>query len=414
MFTMTGVIYVQCYYCHKYFSVKAKAMDHLNKVHADELERDGLDAAKACYLTTHDSLQGKCCCCPECQEVTEWSDRNGKPYRISNNPKCRARVAAVAKARLMNARGVDQHTLMSDMEHQREMLRQRRTSGVYRFQTDGGSVDYSSQLEKNFLEFCDRVLELPSNTIQDPPEAFEYFDPKENVKRFYAPDYYMPDYNLLIEIKDGGDKPNTNPKFLEETRYKVALKDAAMRKQDKYNFIRISGKQYGAFVETLFNIVHQQEDDRKRKKVMVVITESACADPEGSIEDIDQEEVIPDNIRLIVTRMPGTKIVNYAAITDLPHQSSWVMSDYANESISRVSCYSECFNDGEPRYYKYVGDPELIREAYEMIEDMQESTMPVITDILAILEVAGVYFDDGCGCSNNDERRSDFIEITRC
>ena len=57
-------------------------------------------------------------------------------------------------------------------------------------------------------------------------------------ERYYTPDYYLPDYNLLVEIKEGGDHPNTNPAYIRETKYKVALKDEAMRKQTKYSHKR--------------------------------------------------------------------------------------------------------------------------------------------------------------------------------
>ena len=84
----------------------------------------------------------------------------------------------------------------------------------------------------------------------------------------------------LVEIKDGGDHRNTNPAFLEETRYKVELKDEVMRKQTKYNYIRIGGTKYGPFLDTLYRIVHEGRDTEtpKTRNNLIVISEAACAD----------------------------------------------------------------------------------------------------------------------------------------
>ena len=46
----------------------------------------------------------------------------------------------------MNARGIDHHTLMTDMQHQKDLRRRKHTSGKYRFKTDGGCIEYESQL----------------------------------------------------------------------------------------------------------------------------------------------------------------------------------------------------------------------------------------------------------------------------
>lgn len=389
-------------------------MDHLNKVHAAQLEADGLDAAKACYLTTHTSLQGVCTCCDECKEPTTWNDKTGKPHRISPKPECRARNTARARKRLMDARGIDQHTLMSDVEHQKELRKHKHTSGTYTFKTDGGTADYESQLDKNFLVFCDRILNLPSYAVLEAPESFPYMDTKENVQRSYTPDYYLPDYNLLVEIKEGGKHPNTNPAYIKETKYKVAMKDAVMKQQTKYNFIRISGANYGPFIEILYNITHQQVDDEKPKRALVVITESACADPEEKLDaSIDNEVVNTDNIRLIVGYMAGGTIPAFAGITDSTNLLTWYLSDYETNMIYQTD-YQDPIFASVPTYriYKYIGNVEQMQSVFKLIVNYAIGTeYYAMSDIIEILGSSSIFFDDGFSLSNNEKRKSDFILI---
>lgn len=405
---------MNCYYCQRYFKSKGLAMEHLNKVHSAQLDADGLDAAQACYLTTHTSLHGRCTCSPGCTELTEWNPKTGKPYRISPKPECRERNTARARKRLMDARGIDQHTLMSDIEHQKELRKQKHTSGKYTFKTDGGTVDYESQLDKNFLIFCDRIVNLPSYAVLESPESFPYMDTKENVQRTYTPDYYLPDYNLLVEIKEGGKHPNTNPAYIEGTKYKVAMKDAVMKQQNKYNFIRISGANYGPFIEMLYNITHQQVDDAKPKRALVVITENACLDPADEFNvDINDEVVNPDNIRLIIGYLAGVTVPTFVGITDSINLATWYLSDYGTNTIYQTDYQDPIFASAETyRIYKYIGNAEEMQNVFRIIVNQAHGKeVYAMPDILEILGSYAIFFDDSFMLFNNNKRKSDFILI---
>ena len=405
---------MQCLYCRKYFRTKGDAMKHLEKFHAERLAEEGLDAAQACYLTTHPTLQGTCQCSPGCTEKTEWSYKTGKPYRISPNPECRRRNTERARARLMNARGIDQHTLMSDMEHQKDMRKQKHTSGSYQFKA-GGKVDYESQLDKNFLMFCDKIVELPAYAVLEAPESFPYWDPKESVQRQYTPDYYLPDYNLLVEIKEGGAHPNTNPAYIKETKYKVALKDDVMKKQNKYNFIRISGANYGPFLEMLYNITHQQVDDEKPKRAFVVITESACTDEdEDRFDDFIVDHLTnPDNVRLFIGYMEGSRLPKFVAISNSSGMYSWYVSNYVTGEYAEASVLDPIFTDcAYYRLYKYVGSADAIKGMWHLFGNYSVGAEThQMADILEILDASNIFFDDGGSVKNNNQRKSDFILI---
>ena len=121
--------------------------------------------------------------------------------------------------------------------------------------------------------------------VQESPEIFTYTDPKDKKSHQYIPDYYLPDYNLLIEIKDGGEHPNTNPAFIRETKYKVALKDDVMRKQKKYNYIKIVDGKYGPFMELLYQITRKDVKTYQQPAGnFIVIAEAALVDPDEEVD----------------------------------------------------------------------------------------------------------------------------------
>lgn len=271
---------MNCPFCHRYFAKKDQAIEHINKFHAAQLEKDGMDACQELYYATHKTLHGKCQC--GCGRDTEWNYKTGKPYKVSPNPECRKRLRAQALVNHRKVYGVN--TLLNDMEHQKEMQHNRPTAGQYQF-LDGGKVPYLSKLEEGFLRFCDQMMEFRSNMVQESPEIFTYTDPKDKKRHQYIPDYYLPDYNLLVEIKDGGEHPNTNPAFIKETKYKVALKDDVMRKQKKYNYIKIVDGKYGPFMELLYQITHKDVKTYQQPAGnFIVITEAAMTDPDEAVD----------------------------------------------------------------------------------------------------------------------------------
>lgn len=396
-----------CPYCRKYFSLKKAAISHIEKYHSRELEQSGMDAAQSLYFSVHGKITGSCCC--GCSRPTEWNAKTGKPYKVSPDPECRARLHKIAQANLMNARGVDQHTLMSDMAHQKAMQKNRKISDKYTFKTDGGSIEYMGKLELNWLKFCDTVLDLPSRCIQDPPQNFIYYDSKDNIERIYMPDFYMPDYNLIVEIKDGGDHPNSNPKFIEETKYKVAMKDEVMKKQTDFNYIRISGTNYGPFLETLYQIVHEQkDDDTKKRKAVIVITESACSDSIENINWNQDEEIDVDRIRLLVGYIEGTIMPAYYAISDSRIGASWYVTDCIGLRLYQAAYDDPIFAEGGYRIYKYTGDKKNMQDAFRIIIHIVEAPHE-FNDILDIMGGFGICFDDGLGNSNNLIHKSHFV-----
>lgn len=397
-----------CPYCKRYFAKKDQAIAHINRTHGNYLTRDNMDASQALYFSTHGRITGICQC--GCGRKTEWNYKTGKPYKVSDNPECRERLRTMALANHRRVYGKD--TLLNDAEHQKKMLQNRGTSGEYKFH-DGGSVGYASTLEKAFLYFCDVVLELTSNMVQDSPEIFTYKDPKDGKVHQYIPDYYLPDYNLIVEIKDGGEHPNGNPAFIKETKYKVALKDAAMRKQTKYNYIKIVDRNYGPLMEALYQITHNEKDENKSQRPLIVITEAACMDYEENIDFLREEYpregylvLLKDDAEIIY----GLGLIPYG---ETNHQGFFV--DYKACSL-RFGDVVEFAKERHCSIYYYKAPEELgdgLSRVYEVLTTVMaqgKCNKLSVMDLSRIMAEYGLYwYDMYSGTGNNRNRQMSFV-----
>lgn len=402
----------KCPYCGASFNKKRFAVDHIEKKHGDELSEAGMDACQALYFAQHQRLTGTCM---NCGKPTEWNVKTGKPFKVCSDPKCREQLRETFRVNMTRTYGTD--NLLTDMEHQREMQSNRRISGMYQFR-DGGKVEYMGKLDQNFLKFCDVVLDFKSQMIIEPPEYIPYYDEKTGTTRTYMPDHYLPDYNLMVEIKDGGDHPNGNQAFNDTTKYKVAYKDKAMREQNKYNYIRISGTNYGPFLETLYKIVHEQEDDNKPRNAVIVITESACCEFDDNVDfSTDNEKIDPDRITLIVGYLPNSDTPAYVAISDSKILSNWIVSDYENQLIRSAAYDDPIFKEGGYEIYKYVGRAEDMQAVFPLIVNYAADVEALHEwDIIKILGISNIFFDNGRhggSLCNNNNRHCDFVLMDR-
>ena len=396
-----------CPYCKKYFPKKDLVVDHMYKMHSVELDRDHMDAPQALYYSTHGTLKGQCMC--GCGRETEWNPKTGKPFKVSSNPECRKRLREAALKNHVKVYGKE--TLLNDMEHQKEMQKHRPTAGKYQFK-DGGYVDYLSKPEKNFLQFCDKIMDLSSNMIQSSPETFTYYDPVTKTNRQYDPDYYLPDYNLIVEIKDGGSHTNTNPAFVKETKYKVALKDEVMRKQTKYNYIKIVDQSYGPFVELLYKIVSEDYDTDPKNKAhkYTVITEAACKDAEDVDLSVEKEEM-KGTAYLVVGRMKGTNMVKFVGLSESSGFERIYLTDFITTTLRETDRDDPVFADTEVTVYKYCGDKEPMKEFFSMVIRLALSNQKdIIWNIIDLMSKFGIFYADHKGLENNKNKKMDFIK----
>lgn len=224
----------------------------------------------------------------------------------------------------------------------------------------------------------------------------------------YDPDFYLPDYNLLVENKDAG---NTNPAFIKETKYKVALKDEAMKKQNKYNYIRISGTNYGPFVETLFQIVQEKKAGIKSGKTLSIISESALVEPDDYVQFGHENYENATQAYFCIFEAKNADIILGIGLSDRLG-NYWYVSDFTYNTLSVPEVNQPIF-DSNIRIYKYLGDMSSMIKVLNFLQMMTENsptnTAWNILDIL--LDVGNIYFDNNHGCANNDKRKMQFTYI---
>lgn len=399
-----------CPYCHKYFAKKALAVDHIYKLHSAELEKDRMDAPQSLYYSTHGTLNGRCMACGK---PTQWSTKLGKPFKMCGDPACRQKLRDAALKNHIKVYG--KATLLNDMEHQKEMQKHRPTAGKYQFK-DGGYVDYLSKPEKNFLQFCDKIMDFTSNMVQDSPETFVYYDPVTKMNRQYDPDYYLPDYNLIVEIKDGGSHTNTNPAFIKETKYKVALKDEVMRKQTKYNYIKIVDQSYGPFVELLYRIIEEDYDTdmkavNKKAAKKYVITEAACKEANDTDTPDCGNEPMKGECYLVVGRTSGTDMIKYVGISETEKMDRIYLNDFSSMNLREMTPNDPVIFNSDITIFKYCGEPDPLKDFFATVIQLALSDhKDAVWNMIELMAKFGIFYTDKKGLKNNDRKKMDFIQ----
>lgn len=65
-------------------------------------------------------------------------------------------------------------------------------------------------------------------------------------------DFYYEPYNLVFDIKDGGDNPNTRD--MKEYREKQVAKEKAIAKTGEYNYIRLTDNKMDQMIELMMEL----------------------------------------------------------------------------------------------------------------------------------------------------------------
>lgn len=248
---------VECPLCDKKYVSRVAVYAHIEREH--EIP-ENVYPDQYYYDLTHN---GKRTHCTECGQLTTWNPRTHKYHRLCGKPECREKVRQEFRQRMLRVHHTD--NLADNPEHQKKMLAGRSISGVYHWST-GGETQYTGSYEKDFLQICDNMLGLKAEDILGPsPHVYTY--KYEGKYHFYIPDFYIPDLNIEIEIKDGGDNPNMHQKIQKVDKIKEANKDAIMEKQTNVHYIKIVNKNYGRFI-VLFQkirggeLTHIEERDK--------------------------------------------------------------------------------------------------------------------------------------------------------
>ena len=229
----------KCPLCPKVYISKVSLYNHLSEKHENELH--GLSPAHFYFNFRNKKTSGKCVICGRPTEFDEDSER----YNRFDRNVCKEKYKEQFKARMTKKYG-SVYGLMNDPDHQKKMLANRKISGEYKW-SDGTKFTYTGTYEEDFLEYCDKELEMSSKEIVAPaPQVIEYY--YKNAVHKYIPDFWLVNYNLIVEVK------GSNKHYRDRDIAKELTKDKVITTKTKYNYIKILDKKYDEFLTLLRKI----------------------------------------------------------------------------------------------------------------------------------------------------------------
>ena len=321
----------KCPYCDERYD-REKLIDHIEKKH-EELIPEGYTAARVVFNMINKKDHGTCVIC---KKESPWRE---DIYRYDRYccEKCKKEGARIAKANMIEKYG--QATLLNNPDHQKKMLKNRSISGSYKF-SSGGSMDYVGSFEKKFLEFCDKVMGFKVSDFSDPPIIpYEY----NGENHYWILDFYLEPFNLLFDIKDGGDNPNNRE--MKSYREKQLCKEKGIRIYNQacnnpYNYIRLTNNNFAQLMLVLAEIKMQMMDISDETGPIIRIFESA----DESRKSVDEFCSAVGGAMVGINNKPSAYVVPYIkrgsfamdyAITDDPNLEHILTIDTSGEIIPK-------------------------------------------------------------------------------
>ena len=255
----------KCPYC-EYRGYRSELIEHVEDKHEDMIPKD-YSPARVVYNAINKKEHGSCMIC---HKETNWDENKQRYDTLCGSKKCKDEYVKIVRSRMVKKYGTD--NLLKDPNFQKKMLENRSISGKYKFE-DGGSVGYVGSYEKKFLEFMDQFLHIKSYDIISPGPTIPYnYNGK---KHAWITDFIYEPYNLVFDIKDGGDNPNTRE--MNEYREKQTAKEKAIAEYGDYNYIRLTDNKFEQLI-TIFMELKEKADD----KPIIRINESFLMEDDNS------------------------------------------------------------------------------------------------------------------------------------
>lgn len=269
---------MKTYDCPLCKSVKLRRDDlvkHIEKNHDDEIPHDYTP-----YRLVYDIVNnikdhhGKC---QACGRPTPWNEKTQKYARLCGRKECYEEIKKTYQKRMLRVH--NKIYLTDDSKHLEKMLAGRHISGTYIW-SDGTKFTYTGSYEKKFLEFLDKVMEYDSQEVITPGPILEYKYKGETHK--WITDVLILPYNLIVEVKDGGNNPNG--RFMPIYRGKQKAKEVMITDQGKYHYLRLTDNNFGQFLSIIAELKMQIVDDNVGQKLFR-INESTDLDPYELLAD---------------------------------------------------------------------------------------------------------------------------------
>lgn len=252
----------KCMICGERFGEYDQLYNHTVKYHKDDLDPD-ISIHKYLYDLRNPGPH-LCFICKVRPRI--WDEKRRKYRLLCGNPECKKKYRENFQRNMKKKFGTD--NLLNDPERQLIMLQNRKISHIYKFK-DGTEMNCVGNYEYDFLRHCEIDLNLSPEDIEPAPSFtyLKYYSPQDKKTHTYIPDFYMPKYNLVIEIKDSS-------KFPVDSKYKAALKCKAVVKNNKYNYIKIVDENYTDFEKLLDSFKDSDLTETNQDHFIFIIPES--------------------------------------------------------------------------------------------------------------------------------------------
>lgn len=156
-------------------------------------------------------------------------------------------------------RKVGHHNFMAQDGFQQKLLAARKISRLVNFK--GKEFTVVGSYEELFLKVLSPLV-LASNDVQAPGIEVKWTDSDGN-KKLHITDFFLPKYNCVISIKDGGEDKNNHPSMVNRRR-DDALKFKAVVDKTRYNVIELNGKQEINDFHKYFKILQRHIKEKTR------------------------------------------------------------------------------------------------------------------------------------------------------
>ena len=364
------------------------------------------------------SYHGKC---TECGGPTPWDENKGRYDRQCEKKACKESYVKKFEENMMRTRGVTR--ISATEEGQKQMLANRKISGTY-VMSDGAKKTYTGSYELKGLEFMDKVMHIKSSDILCPGPILEYsFEGKTHI---YITDFYYQPYNLIIEVKDGGDNPNK--RNMPEYRAKQIAKEQFIIKHTNYNYLRLTNNDFSQLLAVFANLKMQMVENTGERVIHVnenkFLTEMMNAlnsgkvvglkDSDAYIVNYMQNNVFSDDtynnaykvgisnsVRLDNIFGPDEngkfnkidestiKIADFYKIPISVGEASSKLHSYIGSDVSNTFVYETLFNKK-----MYTHDQIMIESGVEKVKSFSELLSEAQKEFVSFLEYSNLDFSE--------------------
>lgn len=250
----------KCPFCDKRFD-REKLVVHVEENHETELP-EGFTALRYVFNYVNrkpESYHGRC---TECGGPTPWDENKGRYNRQCGKKACHDSFVKKCEDNMLRKTG---HKRVSETEEgQIKMLANRKISGTYRFK-NGKEKTYTGSYERKALEFMDKIMNIDPDDLLCPGPILEYT--LDKVKHLYITDFYYIPYNLVIEVKDGGQNPNN--RNMPEYRAKQIAKERYIISKTDYNYLRLTDNDFSQLLAVFMDLKMQLVDNTNDRVIHV-------------------------------------------------------------------------------------------------------------------------------------------------